>query len=232
VLRFIPSKLRIPVHFIGALATSAVCFAASWGFFDYISIEGFGVDRDAKAREKVSHVAEDLGDDFFIWRKQVGLDISALPDVAGGTAWDDPSRMNGKEWNELIRDGGFYERFEKEEVDMILAPDFALEESRVPMVQMPGKTVRGLLIHAMNLMFPIGLVFIGLRVMLRALLVLAGYSTVEPDPDDFEGVQDGIPAPTAAALRSIGEREPPAESSTDADEAPEDDESDSKKGRG
>ena len=41
VLRFMRPSFRRPVHVAAALATAAVCFGASWGFFDYISIEGF-----------------------------------------------------------------------------------------------------------------------------------------------------------------------------------------------
>ena len=95
VLRFLKPTLRLPVFLLGAVATASVCFFASWGFFDYVSIESFGLSREAPAGEKVATVREEVGQHFFILRKQVGLDFGALPKVLSGEPWDDPTRMNG-----------------------------------------------------------------------------------------------------------------------------------------
>ena len=67
---------------------------------------------------------------------------------------------------------------------MLRAPEAALDEPRVAVVSLPGENVRGILIHDMNLMWPIGLFLIGLRVLLRALLVVAGHASVEPDAEE------------------------------------------------
>ena len=101
--------------------------------------------------------------------------------VLGGKRWDDPVRMNGRQWNELL-DEGWAEKFTKEEVDAIRSVPEQLEESRVPLVVVPGGgSARNLLIPTMNLMFPIGFVIIAFRFLLRLLLIVSGHEKLEDD---------------------------------------------------
>ncbi|MDI1434685.1 TRAP transporter small permease [Polyangium sorediatum] len=185
VLRFMPPFLRKPVHVLGALVTATVCFAASWGFFDYISIEGFGQRNDLSASAKFVGVREGSSRHFFLLRKQIGLDLRAAPSVIlSGVRWDDPSRMNGRAWNTWLDESGFREKFTAEEVELMRAPKGSEDAPRVPVVVLPSENVRGLLLTDMNLMWTFGLFVIGLRVLLRVVLVIAGHASVEQDAEE------------------------------------------------
>jgi TRAP-type C4-dicarboxylate transport system permease small subunit len=190
VIRFMKPKWRVPFFASSSLATMAVCLAAAWGFFDYISVQGYGAAHEASRSEKIAHIREHVSRDLFVWRKQMGLDMSALGHVLRGGKWDDESRMNGHQWNAFIEESGYREHFKKEEVDAILAPPDQLNESRIPLVVVPGSSPRGLLIDFMNLTFPFGLILLSIRFLLKMLRVLSGHSTVdaegEPDPADAQ----------------------------------------------
>ncbi|MDI1443960.1 TRAP transporter small permease subunit [Polyangium sp. 6x1] len=198
VLRFMQPKLRPFVHIAGALATAAVCFTAGFGFFDYVSIEGFGQRKEAPLAEKVSGVARASSLHLFVLRKQAALDLRAMPSVVfRGVRWDDPSRMNGRAWNTWLDEAGFAERFTAEELASMKAPPSAGDEPRVAIVNLPNESARGLLVHDMNLMWIVGLWMIGLRVLLRALLVAAGHASVEPDAEEPD--EDDAPHAPATA---------------------------------
>jgi TRAP-type C4-dicarboxylate transport system permease small subunit len=179
LLRFMRPQLRIVSFVLSSIATIAVCVAAAWGFTDYISIESFGANKDASRGEKISHVTHHLSQDFFLWRKQVGFDLEALPVVVGGGKWDDEKRMNGRQWNEFLDESGYYDHFEKTDVDALRSPEEDLDAPRVPQVVVPDGTARGLLVHALNLIFPIGLLLVAARFFLRMLLVVTGHQSVE-----------------------------------------------------
>jgi TRAP-type C4-dicarboxylate transport system permease small subunit len=217
VMRFMPDRLKVPVFALSTLATSAVLLAASWGFFDYIAIESFNYRptqlqvheagappvAESTKREEIAFVQKKVGQHLFLFRKQIGLDLSAVPHVLGGGKWDDPARMNGRAWNELVETGGFRERFSKEEVDGLRAPDEDLDGSRIPLVVVPGGgSARNLLIPAMNLMFPFGFIIIALRFLLRLVLVISGHESLEDDAEASleatDGRATGISGPEAA----------------------------------
>lgn len=185
VLRFMNPALRKPVHVLGAIATATVCFVASYGFLDYTSIEGFGQNRDLSMSEKVAGLRRASATHRFVFYKQIGLDLRTFPAVVfGGVRWDAPERMTGRQWNEWLAAEGFSEHFSKEEFEMMKAPASAENESRVPMVTLPSESSKGALSHDLNLLWPLGLFWIGLRVILRAILVISGHASVEPDADE------------------------------------------------
>ncbi len=201
VVRFIPASLRKPVHIVGALATALVCIVASWGFFDFISVTSFGAKPGETPGAKAAHVSSELGEHFFLWRKQLGLDFGALPNVLRGKRWDAPGRMNGREWNEFLDTGGFVERYGAKKVAAIKARKSDLESPRVPFVVVPDGNARGMLVHGMDLIFPLGFLMIGLRMLLRALLVFAGHQELaehESDEEDEGGRPDAETAEEAA----------------------------------
>lgn len=205
VLRFTPDRLKVPVFALSTTATAAVLLAASWGFFDYIAIESFNyrpselrvqeegqVAKPSTAREEIAWVQKRVSQHLFLFRRQVGLDLSAVPHVLGGGKWDDPSRMTGRSWNTLVEEGGFRDVFTKEEVDGVRSLEEDLEGSRIPLVVVPGGgSARNLLIPTMNLMFPIGFVIIALRFLLRLVLVLSRHETLEDDVAASAEAADG-----------------------------------------
>jgi len=175
VVRFLRPRLRLPVAVAGSVATAVVCFVAAWGLFDYLAIDGFHAEREATPSAKVAHVQEALGEQLFILRKQLGLDVRALPTVISGTRWDDEQRLNGRQWNEWVESAGFRDRYTKEQVDGMLAPESALDEPRLPFVVVPDGSPRSMLVPAMDLTYPFGFLMIGLRVLLRVVLLLVGF---------------------------------------------------------
>jgi hypothetical protein len=115
----------------------------------------------------------------------VNLDLTGLPSIAGGERWDSDKRMTGRQWNAWLDDNGYVERYGKEKVDPLRAPESALDAPRVPFVVLPDHEPRGLLVHGMDLIFPFGFFMIGLRVLLRTLLLLGGAVSI-----DIEGGKD------------------------------------------
>lgn len=185
VLRFMRPSWRMPVHVVGAAATAAVCFIAAYGFLDYTSIEGFGQNKDTTMSAKIDGIRRLSAQHRFVFYKQIGLDLRTMPDVVfSGVRWDAPTRMNGKQWNAWLAESGYSEHFTPEEIESMKAPAAFENEPRVPMATLPGEGAKNALVHDLNLIWPLGLLWIGLRVILRALLVISGHASVEPDADE------------------------------------------------
>jgi hypothetical protein len=70
------------------------------------------------------------------------------------------------------------------------------------MVVVPDGSPRGLLIHVLNLMFPIGFIILGLRFLLRMLMVVSGHTTVEAEPE-FGSNDDEAPPEADAAAKEV-----------------------------
>jgi len=215
VMRFTPDRLKVPMFATSTLATVAVLLGASWGFFDYIAIESFNY-RPSQLQEhhkgeafvettksdEIAYVKKRVGQHLFLYRKQIGLDLGALGHVLGGSKWDDPTRLNGRQWNALL-DDGFEEKFTKQEVDDIRSVPDQLGESRVPLVVVPGGgSARNLLIPTMNLMFPLGFLIIAVRFLLRLLLVMSGHEQLEDDAAAAADPKKGDAPPAAKAAES------------------------------
>jgi TRAP-type C4-dicarboxylate transport system permease small subunit len=185
--RFVSYKPRMVMVLIGWLVSAAVSGAAAWGFLDHISIENFGARADMTAGQKIGQVFHQLDEDFFIARKQIGLDLKSTPHILfRGETYAD--WLKGKEWNAWLDDSGLPERYGKEAVEALKIPD---EDSRAPLIVVPGRgEPRGELINAANLVFPIGLTVIALRFLLRVLLAVSGHVSVDPDESEEFGSDD------------------------------------------
>lgn len=179
--RFVSYRPRMVMVVIGWLVSAVVSLAAAWGFFDHISIENFGARADMTAGQKIAQVGHQLEEDFFIARKQIGLDFKSTPHILfKGEAYAE--WLKGKEWNAWLDDSGLVERYGREAVEVLKIPD---EDSRAPLIVVPGRgEPRGELINAANLVFPIGLLIIAIRFVLRVLLVVSGHVSVDPDESD------------------------------------------------
>ena len=231
VTRFLKPKARVPVIIIGWFGASLICFTASWGFFDHVAIENFGAKADARPGQKVTRVADELGDQWFILRRQIGLDLKSTPHIVfRGEKYAD--WLAGDEWNAWIADSGIPEHYASKKATELLharaegdelatdkiastvnqdaekikdakdddlrprleasflkdyAETLKIEKTdkRAPILVVPGKgEPRGELVHAANLVFPIGLLIIALRFLLRSLLVISGHVAPEGDSGD------------------------------------------------
>ena len=177
VTRYLKPRAKLPVTLAGWFGASVICFSASWGFFDHVTIEDFGAKAEMTAPQKASTVFHGLGENWFILRKQVGLDFKSLPHVIAGDSYSD--WLTGREWNAWLDGAGFVERYGSESVAPLRIPDDA---KRSPLMIVPGKgEPYRELTHAANLVFPIGLFIIAIRFILLGLLALAGHKSIDAD---------------------------------------------------
>ena len=193
VMRFLPVKARIPAAAAAWLAAAAVCFTATWGFIDHIALASFQAPRESTTGQKFGVLSHELREQFFVLRRQIGLDLKVGPRVLTGTRYAEA--LSGAEWNAHLREGGYEAWFPKEKIDALFVKD---EGKPVPpLVIVPGKNQRGLLVEAMNLLFPFGFLMVGLKLLLRVLLLFSGHVVVDPDAahreddDEEEAVAEG-----------------------------------------
>lgn len=186
VTRFVSYRPRMIMALTSWLASAIVCLAAAWGFFDHISIENFGARADDSAGGKIGRVMAQLGEDVFIARKQIALDFKSAPHILlKGESYSD--WLTGKEWNAWVDSAGFAERYGTKAMDVLRIPDDA---TRAPLVVIPGRgEPRGELISAAYLVFPIGLLIIAVRFIVRGLLAISGQVEVDPDESEEWGEQ-------------------------------------------
>jgi TRAP-type C4-dicarboxylate transport system permease small subunit len=186
VTRFVSYRPRMVMALVSWAASAVVCLAAAWGFFDHISIENFGARMDDTAGGKIERVIGQLGEDVFIARKQIALDFKAAPHVLlKGEPYSD--WLTGKEWNAWVDSAGFAERYGEKAMGALRIPD---DSTRAPLVVIPGRgEPRGELISAAYLVFPIGLLIIAVRFIVRGLLAISGHVKVDPDESEEWGEQ-------------------------------------------
>jgi hypothetical protein len=189
LLRFLRPKLRTPAVLLGWVMASVVCLSAVWGFFDHIAIGSFGAPADAAPGEKMSIAMREGGHHLFLLRKQLALDARTAVRVFGGDRYD--GWLKGAEWNRWIEEGGWDEEFGKDAVRSILLPESASADLHPPLVLIPsGGYSRGLLTRDLHLVFPFGLLVIGIRFLLRVVLVAMGRVGLEGDVHSFGPAKD------------------------------------------
>lgn len=199
IMRFLKPRARVPVAITGWIAAAAVCFASVWGFFDHIAIESFGVGADDPAGQKISQVVRKTNEHRFLAFRQMGLDLRTLPHVLKGERYD--SWLKGAEWNEWIRGGGWDAHYSEDELSMILLPESAADEIHTPLVVIPNGTNRGVLAHDLFLVFPFGMLMIGLRFLLRGVLAASGHVKVVSETEgDSPPSDEGATATEQEAL--------------------------------
>jgi hypothetical protein len=190
LLRFVRPKVRMPAVLLGWVTASVVCFAAVWGFFDHIAIASFGAPAEAEAGEKVSIATREGGRHLFLLRKQLALDVRTALHVAAGDRYD--GWLDGAGWNEWIGSSDWEERFGREAMHKITLPHEAEADLHPPLVLVPsGGYSRGLLTRDLHLIFPFGLLVIGIRFLLRALLVALGQLDPDAEPHAFAAPKRG-----------------------------------------
>ncbi len=141
----------------GGVMAAAVCVLAAWGFFDFTAIDAFHAAPTASSPEKCSATARGLARHGSLALKQLTLDGRMLVKVLGGAPWD--RSLTATEWNDFLGD----------------APEFAavrerdLTTTRMPLLAMPGESPRGLLVKDLNLVVPLGLLWLALRFLLWVL---------------------------------------------------------------
>jgi Tripartite ATP-independent periplasmic transporters, DctQ component len=169
LVRFLRARWQLPAILLGWVMASVVCLTSVWGFFDHIAIESFGAPASAAAGEKITIAMRQQGHHLFVLRKQLALDARAVVHVVAGDRYD--AWLHGADWNDWIRGGGWEKHFTEEQVNGILLPETGARDLHPPLVVVPsGESNRGLLTRDLHLIFPFGLLVIGIRFLLRALV--------------------------------------------------------------
>jgi C4-dicarboxylate transporter, DctM subunit len=194
-LRFASAKARLPMALASWAAAALVCFAGAWGFVDHVAVTEYRVDKEFTPTRKVVDVLHDAGNDWFLARKQISLDLQTLPRALQGEAYN--RWLTPKAWNAWVKDAGFEARYPQEAVDHLLLAEDRVDP-KLPTVEIPGhgEPIASLLVRSSNLLVPFGLLMIGIRFILRMLLALAGL--VRIDPDAAHASDDDEHAPTAS----------------------------------
>jgi hypothetical protein len=152
-----------------------------WGFFDHIAIGSFGAQADATASEKIALTAHEGGRHLFLLRRQIALDSKTATHVLAGERYD--AWLTGAEWNAWLADAGWETYYSKAEVESVTMPEGTGADLHPPLVVGPtGHNPRGLITRDLHLIFPFGLLMIGLRFLLRFLLVILGQAQADADP--------------------------------------------------
>ncbi len=196
VMRFASPKLRAPIAILGWAVAALVCVSAACGFADHIAIVDFKVDSTASTSDKIHEVSAELRRDLFLLGRQSALDVRSLPRVIAGQKYD--GFMTGAEWNSWVRESSWTSHYPEDAVKTLLVSEEQLSTTKMPAVNVPGgaENPRGLFLRELNFVLPIGLLFIGIRFILRILLVLTGRLNVDPDeahapPDAHRGADLG-----------------------------------------
>lgn len=193
LVRYVPVKLRVPTALLGQIAAAVVCFFGAVGFVDYISISVFRANAtepcpddkskscDTTPGEKAAAVEHALGQDFFLLGRQATLDVRALPKVVAGTQYD--KWMTAGEWNTWLDGADWKAHFDATAVDALHMDPSQPNATRMPQVAVPGtgEEARALLVRELDFVFPFGLAIIGLKFLLRIILILQGRIDVDPD---------------------------------------------------
>jgi tripartite ATP-independent transporter DctQ subunit len=197
-LRMMPKRFHRSTSIASGVAAASICVMVGWAMFDHLALTELGASDEATATQKVSVAGGKLGEMFFVWRKQVVLDLGALPYVVRGEKWNAPERMTGREWNEELETGGFVERYGREKIDALKAPEAQLDQPWTPFVVVPDTETRGILKNGVDLlMWPLGLGFIALRFLLRALLTAGGFLAGGPQGEAERAKKEGEHAAAA-----------------------------------
>ncbi len=156
VSRALGTKLKAGLAIFGGVVAAIVCFAAAWGFTDFIARDSFG------ARESIARpLADGLSLQAFVVRQQLAIDLSVAGRVLGGERWD--TVLTPAEWNARIATDA-WKRFD----DVALLRDEGTTR-RAPLIAIPRATPQGFLVRTLNLIVPFGLLMIALRMLLWCL---------------------------------------------------------------
>jgi hypothetical protein len=184
----------VPVAVLGWLTAAIVSATAAWGFFDNVAVEEFHARAtmpcadgrtheicSPPAGEKIDLVLKDTGRNLFLARRQISLDIRSLPKVIGGTPYG--KWLTAGEWNEWLRAGGWESHFAADDVKALELPADSTDFRTPAVTAVPGGTdrVHMLLVPLLNMVFPFGLLVIAIRFVLRSILAVTGWVTVDPD---------------------------------------------------
>jgi TRAP-type C4-dicarboxylate transport system permease small subunit len=216
LLRYVPSKLRVPTAIVGWFGAAVVCLVAVCGFVDYIAIAQYQamatvpcpVDSnavcDAPVSDKLGFVAKETSADLFLLGRQASLDLRSLPHVLAGTPYE--TWMSASDWNSWLDGADWTSHYDKATVDAQKVDASDPAATHVPAVEVPGRggDARGLLVRELDLIFPFGLLMIGLKFLLRIAIALSGNIRLDAASELDEDALQRAEKRDEAAAREAG----------------------------
>ena len=199
VSRHLPNKLVKPTAILGMALSALVCVAASYGFTDSIAVTKYRADAfhncaDGKGRcdtafgYRMGVVAHGISSDFFLFRRQLVLDLASCSKVLVGVRYD--TYLTATEWNEFIDQGDWSAHFVPSAVRGLKMPSDDPTATKMPAVVAPDTGEgRDLLIRDFDFVLPFGLLMIACKFLLRLVLVVKG----EIQLDASDGTHEGAP---------------------------------------
>jgi hypothetical protein len=183
--RSIPKKAQPPVACLGWAAAALVCFVGAYGFVDNIAVTKFdarafepcgGKTCDTTFGSRLATVETGVREDMFALGKQLSLDVKMVGRVLLGKPYD--KTLTNAEWNSWVEGGGFIERYPGKGAALLSKDPNGTHSAAVVI---PGRNVRGMLVRDFDFLFPMGLVMIAIRFLLRIAQVISGHIKVDPD---------------------------------------------------
>ena len=196
-VRMMPERARMPSVVAAWVISAVVCFGASMGFVDYISLE-FHASEGACAKAltsdslggRVSEVTCMMKRDAFLLGRQASLDAMALPAILRGEPYN--KALDETQWNAWLRGAEWQPHFSAERVQNLELHTGDTTLRKMPLLAIPGgENPQDLLLREFRLIVPMGFAMIGLRLLLRALLACLGLASVDPNvahADEREGM--------------------------------------------
>jgi len=193
--RSLPGRVRRAATLIGGLTAALVCLTSAWGFFDFVGVDTFGSPADAGAGRRFSDVSTGVRRHFFFFRRQVAMDLRVGPKVLTGDTWDET--VSGETWNAWLDSGAWADWFEPDVVASLREDPAG---KRAPLIVTPREAPRGLLARSLNLIVPLGLLWIALRFLLWAL---RGGPTESEHGAPVEPKRPWVPVAGLAAIPTV-----------------------------
>ena len=157
VSRVFSARVKAWIARVGGVVAAAVCVLAAWGFFDFTAIDAFHAAPTASGAQKWSATASGLARHGSLAVKQLSLDLRMVGKVLGGAPWD--HALSAEEWNASLGDSP--------ELSVLKESDSTV--TRMPLLALPGESPRGLLVKDLNLIVPLGLMWLAVRFLLWVL---------------------------------------------------------------
>ncbi len=150
------ASTRLRARQLGLLVAAAVCLASAVGFFDFLAIDAFGAASGASVLDKMTVSGRRLNQHFFIFRRQLALDLRMVPKVLRGEAID--NGLRAAEYNAWLAEADWASFFAQ-------TPEPATERDTgvTPLVPALAGAPRGLLAKDLGLLVPFGLCWLAWR---------------------------------------------------------------------
>jgi len=187
--RYIPIGYVKGMAITGWAAAALVCFAAAYGFVDSIAVTKFRAEAfracdeglcETAASERIGKALTGMSADFFLFRRQLSLDLRTLPYVLSGERYD--QYLTPEAWNAWLDSADWTAHYPADAVAATRALTDDPTARKMPGVIAPDTGEgRDLLIRDLNFILPFGLIVIGLKFLLRILRALSGHVRVDPD---------------------------------------------------